>query len=407
MNNLRIVTYNLLNPYFVKPHHESAKQMFDSGNITRRLRNIKIAIETCNPDIMLIQEINEEGFRTLNAYFKNYSGIHSLGTNYSEKNGNAIFWEKKYDMKERDAIKRTIGRDVIVDLSVEGDPYRVICVHLYGSPDRTRGNKQLNELIEKSENITTKYKINGIIIGGDFNAEYGRNPEDKRLTTMTKKGYFTPAEHDLKFASQHSDIYGKKLIDYIFFKNLVRHSSIRISGIIPEIPDEIIRKASDHMPICVIFKVNYTTERETSHWGERETGHREILHQKTYLKYHPEEREYETRQTRRAIDPHQEKPHQEKPHRGKSRYSLGDPGYDPRLDRGSTDFNPYALLRYRKGKSDALMRQHGKDYNPNLDRHSSLRPASSRITSHREKHRSDEDSKEHVSSGLAKHHLSS
>ena len=49
----------------------------------------------------------KDGFILENAYFKNYSGIHSLGTNYSEKNGNAIFWEKKYDMKERCALKWT------------------------------------------------------------------------------------------------------------------------------------------------------------------------------------------------------------------------------------------------------------------------------------------------------------
>lgn len=140
----------------------------------------------------------------------------------------------------------------IVDLcsKVTQKTIRVAAVHLTGYDIEKNGNsiigdKELEELVEEMRKDGLK-GITGCLIMGDFNAP----PESVRCKTLREKYAFQHLETDESRPDHtHTDIYtgNKKILDYIFFKDL--QVSPRKKPLPEKISFEGENRVSDHIPV--------------------------------------------------------------------------------------------------------------------------------------------------------------
>lgn len=244
--NLRIATYNVLNPVFEQKHKEGSTW-------PSRFPHVVETVIASNSDLICMEEVNIACYnqlaqdQKLNKIYSSFYVAHGNSKpEYPEGRDGLAFFFKKGKIAidniqiSSDSSRPTHRRDYYVDFQWQGKNLRVAGIHVDADRVNTElGNKQVVAMVQDILNPAQLRKTDLVVVCGDFNEGHDET-ERPRFDSMTRAGFIT----DGSTASTRPEAIKtnhKGHVDWIFFKP-VSEMGFRLVAIDP-IGDE---KASDH-----------------------------------------------------------------------------------------------------------------------------------------------------------------
>ncbi|MBS3111647.1 endonuclease/exonuclease/phosphatase family protein [Candidatus Woesearchaeota archaeon] len=225
----------------------------------KKTEEIANFISSKNPDILLLQEVDQNFVGTFSPFFKEVSSIYENGLAIFVFGSGANVEESSIAEYQTNENNQEIRYNLKSIVTVKDKTYVVYNTHLsrprfvnsgnlcQSQTGQTKKYGSTLEQLRQLKEILNDNDSENIIVGGDFNLGSEEIKEIKGFNLVKTEGYTFPTEEYCDYRNYYGKFDAKEKIDHIYYKD----GDAIGAGVYEYTNEEGVGKLSDHYPVMV------------------------------------------------------------------------------------------------------------------------------------------------------------